>query len=64
MSAGVDSQGEETTTIEMRVAGGRGLLRFILGWGAGVEVLSPPELRQEVETAHRRATARLRRREK
>ncbi len=46
---------DETTTIEMRVAGGRGLVRFILGWGPDVEVLSPPELRDEVANAHRRA---------
>jgi len=38
----------ETTTIEMRVAGGRGLLRFILSWGPDVEVLVPMELRRTV----------------
>ncbi len=42
----------ETTTIEMRVASGRGLLRFILGWGADVEVLFPVELRNQVIEAH------------
>ena len=46
---------EETTTIEMRVASGRGLVRFILGWAPDVEVLSPPELRDEVANAHLRA---------
>jgi predicted DNA-binding transcriptional regulator YafY len=49
---GVD---EETTTIEIHVAGGRGLVRFILGWGPDVKVLSPPELRDEIAEAHRRA---------
>jgi predicted DNA-binding transcriptional regulator YafY len=38
----------ETITIEMRVAGGRGLLRFILSWGPGVEVLNPTSVRNEV----------------
>ncbi len=46
---------EQTTTIEMRVASGRGLLRFILGWGHEVEVLAPESLRQEVASAHLRA---------
>ncbi|MEW6211860.1 MAG: WYL domain-containing protein [Acidobacteriota bacterium] len=50
-------EAEETTTIEMRVAGGRGLVRFILSWGPDVEVLSPAELRREVAEAHRRALA-------
>jgi len=48
---------EETITIEMRVAGGRGLMRFILSWGADVEVLEPAELRREVAAAHRSALA-------
>src|SRR6266536_1586690 len=46
-------QQEESTTIEMRVAGGRGLLRFILGWGPEVEVLEPTDLRCQVAAAHR-----------
>lgn len=45
----------ESTTIEMRVARGRGLVRFILGWGAEVEVISPLELRDEITNAHRSA---------
>ncbi|MGH9969287.1 MAG: helix-turn-helix transcriptional regulator [Pyrinomonadaceae bacterium] len=49
---------EESTTIEMRVAGGRGLLRFILGWGDQVEVLAPESLRQEVAEAHQGALGR------
>ena len=48
-------QPEQTTTIEMRVASGRGLMRFILGWGNEVEVLAPESLRQEVAAAHLRA---------
>ncbi len=38
----------EEITIEMRVASGRGLLRFILSWGNEVEVISPTELRQQL----------------
>ncbi|MGH9941508.1 MAG: helix-turn-helix transcriptional regulator [Pyrinomonadaceae bacterium] len=53
-----DTAAEETTAIEMRVASGRGLVRFILSWAPDVEVLSPPELRREVAEAHRRALAR------
>ncbi len=48
-----------TTTIEMRVASGRGLVRFILSWAPDVEVLSPPELVSEVADAHRSAVKRL-----
>ena len=48
----------ETTTIEMRVAGGRGLLRFILSWGPEVEVLAPPALGREVAAAYKEALAR------
>lgn len=47
----------ETITIEMRVAAGRGLLRFILSWGADVEVISPPALRREVAQAYKHALA-------
>lgn len=46
---------EETTTIKMRVAGGPGLIRFILSWGAGVEVLEPVSLRKQVAESHMRA---------
>ena len=38
----------ETVTIEMRVAEGRGLIRFILSWLPDVEVVSPKEVRDEV----------------
>lgn len=38
----------ETVTIEMRVANGRGLIRFILSHLPNLEIISPKELRQEV----------------
>ena len=44
---------DETTTIEMRVARGRGLVRFILSWAPDVEVLSPDSVRREVSNALR-----------
>jgi predicted DNA-binding transcriptional regulator YafY len=50
---------EETITIEMRVARGRGLTRFILSWSPEVEVLAPDEVREAVAAAHREALARL-----
>ena len=37
-----------TTTIEMTVARGRGLIRFILGWVPDIEVVSPVSLRAEI----------------
>lgn len=43
-----DNVSYDTTTIQMRVAGGRGLLRFILGWLPDIEVVAPDELRAEV----------------
>jgi Predicted transcriptional regulator len=49
---------EETVTIEMQVASGRGLVRFILSWAPDVEVLSPASVRREVAEAHRRALVR------
>ena len=39
----------EIVTIEMTVAGGRGLIRFILSHLPHIEVVSPPELRREVK---------------
>ena len=39
----------ETITIEMRVARGRGLVRFIMSWLPDVEVVSPKEIREEVK---------------
>ncbi len=41
----------ETVTIEMRVASGRGLIRFILSWLPDIEVVSPANIREEVRTA-------------
>jgi predicted DNA-binding transcriptional regulator YafY len=38
----------ETITIEMRVARGRGLERFILSWLPDIEVIAPMELRQRI----------------
>ncbi|MDQ3181228.1 MAG: WYL domain-containing protein, partial [Acidobacteriota bacterium] len=38
----------ETITIEMRVANGRGLIRFIMSWLPDVEIISPEEVRDEV----------------
>jgi predicted DNA-binding transcriptional regulator YafY len=51
-------QQAETVTIEMRVASGRGLVRFILSWGPDVEVLAPPSLRREIARAHEQALLR------
>ena len=49
------TDGEETTTIEMRVARGRGLERFVLSWTPDVEVLSPAWLRCDIAQTHQRA---------
>lgn len=38
----------EIVTIEMKVAGGRGLIRFILSHLPNIEVVSPPEVKREV----------------
>lgn len=54
------SSKDETTTIEMHVAGGRGLVRFILSWAPEVEVISPRALQREVSDALRRGLERLR----
>jgi predicted DNA-binding transcriptional regulator YafY len=53
-----DAERPESITIEMEVARGRGLVRFILSWAPGVEVLSPPELRNKVAETLRQALAR------
>jgi predicted DNA-binding transcriptional regulator YafY len=47
----------EEITVEMCVADGRGLLRFILSWGNEVEVLEPPNIRQQVKETYERALA-------
>lgn len=59
-SSRMGEDGEETTTIEMRVAGGRGLVRFILSWAPDVEVLEPSELRREILATHERSLERFR----
>ena len=41
--------GQNSTIIEMRVAAGRGLVRFILSYLPEIEVLAPPELAAEIE---------------
>jgi predicted DNA-binding transcriptional regulator YafY len=38
----------ESITIEMRVARGRGLERFILSWLPDIEVVAPTNLRQQI----------------
>jgi predicted DNA-binding transcriptional regulator YafY len=48
----------ESITIELRVARGRGLIRFILSWLPDIEVLAPASLRQEVADVLRQSTAR------
>lgn len=48
-----------TVTIEMRVARGRGLVRFILSWTPDIEVIEPDELRREIADAHRQSLTRL-----
>ncbi|QQS48113.1 MAG: WYL domain-containing protein [Acidobacteriota bacterium] len=45
-------------TIEMEVADGRGLDRFILSWSPDIEVVSPPEIRRRVNDALRRSIER------
>jgi predicted DNA-binding transcriptional regulator YafY len=40
--------GQESIVIEMRVAGGRGLERFIQSWLPEIEVLDPPELSRKI----------------
>ncbi|MGH9937972.1 MAG: helix-turn-helix transcriptional regulator, partial [Blastocatellia bacterium] len=57
------SKRPDSITIEMEVAGGRGLVRFILGWAPDIEVLSPVELRREVAEVHRRSLERFAERE-
>jgi predicted DNA-binding transcriptional regulator YafY len=49
----------ETTTIEMRVARGRGLVRFILSWAPEIQVLSPLSVWTEVATALRNGLDRF-----
>jgi predicted DNA-binding transcriptional regulator YafY len=39
----------ETITVELTVAGGRGLERFILGWLPDIEVVAPPDVRETIK---------------
>jgi predicted DNA-binding transcriptional regulator YafY len=48
----------ESITIEMRVARGRGLVRFILSWLPDIEVLAPASLRREIAEVLRRGGER------
>jgi predicted DNA-binding transcriptional regulator YafY len=50
---------EATATIEMLVARGRGLVRFILSWAPDVEVLEPEDIRCEVDEAHHQSLTRF-----
>lgn len=47
----------ETITIQMTVARGRGLERFILSWLPDIEVLEPAELRQQIAEVLRQGAA-------
>jgi predicted DNA-binding transcriptional regulator YafY len=38
----------DTVTIEMHVARGRGLIRFILSWSPDIEVIAPEDLQSEI----------------
>ena len=49
----------DAVTIKLRVASGRGLIRFILSWTPDLEVLEPDDLRREVAAAHRQSLARF-----
>ena len=53
-----NGNGEETTTIEMHVAGGRGLERFILSFMPDVEVLFPAGLRDKIVEIQQTALSR------
>lgn len=48
----------ESITIELHVARGRGLVRFILSWLPDIEVLSPETLRREIAEVLRRGGER------
>jgi predicted DNA-binding transcriptional regulator YafY len=49
----------DTVTLQMRVAQGRGLVRFILSWSPDIEVLEPTELRREVAETLKQSLVRL-----
>ena len=54
----VTRQADGSVIWRARVPGTIEIRRWILQWGAQVEVLAPPELRDEVAATYRRAAAR------
>jgi proteasome accessory factor B len=54
----VSHQEDGSVLWSARVPGTVEIRRWILGWGAQVEVLAPPELREEVTETYRKAAAR------
>ena len=54
----VTRQADGSVLWRARVPGTLEIRRWILGWGAQVEVLAPPELRDEVAATYRKAAAR------
>lgn len=53
-----EADGQVATTIEMRVAGGRGLERFVLSWLPEIEVVAPAELRRQIAKIQQTALSR------
>jgi len=45
----LSSEGNDSITIELKVARGKGLIRFILGWLPEIEVISPSLVREELK---------------
>lgn len=56
--------GDGTVDLELTVADTVEIVRWILGFGADVEVLAPPELREEVREIHRLAASGVPRKQK
>ncbi|MCC2668471.1 MAG: transcriptional regulator-like protein, partial [Armatimonadetes bacterium] len=57
----VDAHPDGGLTLRLTVGGGGDLLRWVLGYGSHVEVVSPPSLRQRpADLPHLRASASLR----
>lgn len=54
----VTRQADGSVMWRARVPGTLEIRRWILGWGSQVEVLAPPELREEVAATYRKAAAR------
>jgi proteasome accessory factor B len=55
----VTREADGSLTWRARVPGTLEIRRWILEWGAQVEVIEPPELREEVATIYRTAAARM-----